>query len=253
MPHAIEPPQLVELPQPVCRTGNRQPQCPHGRDPLRCKSVAVPVARLSGRGPVPRDGVWRAQAATARGRTMLTRMLLLILCVTSISCSDDPPPAPPPDPHAQEAAARLNAASTAVKKEERKLYLLKRDLEPQEQAAAYHVFSTTLPPGLTIKGLRTVYLDPRKGGDSINFEEPDDRTDAEKENLEKVREFANKFAAECRQPDSPTAKKVAAEIDALPLTKELHEQQRLVDKLRLERNEAQAAMPPEEPRPSSPD
>jgi hypothetical protein len=33
----------------------------------------------------------------------------------------------------------------------------------------------------------------------------------------------------------------------------LHEQQRLVDKLRLERNEAQAAMPPEEPRPSSPD
>ena len=213
MPHATEPPQLVELPQPVCRTGNRQPQCPQGRDPLRCKAVAGPV-RNFGRGLVPRDGVRRAPAARARRRTMLTRMLPLLLCVTSISCADEPPPAPPPDTHAQEAAARLNAASMAVKKEERKLYLLKRDLEPQEQAAAYHVFSTTLPPELTIKGLRTVYLDPRKGGDSINFEEPDDRTDAEQDNLQKVRDFANKFAADCRQPDSPTAKKIAAEINA---------------------------------------
>jgi hypothetical protein len=141
----------------------------------------------------------------------------------------------------------LNAASTALRKEERKLYLLKRDLEPQEQAAAYHVFSTTLPPGLTIQGLRTVSLDPRKGGEGINFEEPDDRTDAEKDNLQKVREFANKFAAECRQPDSPTAKKIVAEIDALPVTKELRQQQELVDKLRVERNEAQAAMPLDKP------
>jgi hypothetical protein len=253
MPNATQPPQLVELPQPVCRTGDCQPQRSQGRDPLRCLAVAGPVARLSGRGLVARDGVRRAPTAAARGRTMLTRILLFFLCVMSISCANDPPPAPPPDTHAQEAAARLNAASMAVKKEERKLYLLKRDLEPREQAAAYHVFSTTLPPGLTIQGLRTVYLDPRKGGDSINFEEPDDRTDAEKENLEKVREFANKFAAECRQPDSPTAKKIAAEIDALPLTKELHQQQKLVEKLSLERNEAQAAVPSDEPRPSSPE
>jgi hypothetical protein len=141
----------------------------------------------------------------------------------------------------------LNAASTVLKKEERKLYLLKRDLEPREQAAAYHVFTTTLPPGLTIKGLRTVYLDPRKGGEGIEFEEADDRTDAERDNLQKVREFANKFAAECRQPDSPTAKKVAAEIDAIPVTKELHQQQELVEKLRRERNEAQAAVPSDKP------
>ena len=69
MHHAVEPPQLVkELPQPVCRTGNRQPQCPHGRDPLRCKSVAVPVARLSGRGPIPQRRRFAAgQAVTARG------------------------------------------------------------------------------------------------------------------------------------------------------------------------------------------
>ena len=75
-----------------------------------------------------------------------------------------------------------------------------------------------LPQELTTKGLRTEYLDPRRGGDSIDFEPdgPDEHTDAEKANLQKVREFANKFAAECKQPDSPTAKKVAAELNALP-------------------------------------
>ena len=64
-----------------------------------------------------------------------------------------------------------------------------------------------------------------------------------------MREFTNKFAAECKEPDSPTAKKVAAEIDALAISKELRQQQELVDKLRRERNEAQAAMPsPEKPK-----
>jgi hypothetical protein len=107
-----------------------------------------------------------------------------------------------------------------------------------------------LPQGLTTKGLRTEYLDPRRGGDSIDFEPngPDEHTDAEKANLQKVREFTNKFAAECKQPDSPTAKKIAAEIDALPVTQELRQQQELVDKLRRERDEAQAAMPPDQPK-----
>ncbi len=185
----------------------------------------------------------RERTAAARIRSVLPRVLICCLCVASASCADDPPPPPSADTETPDPAVqRLNAASSALKKEERKLYLLKRDLEPQEKAAAYHVFSTTLPSGLTLKGLHTD-LDPRRGGESINFEEPDDRTDAEKDNLEKVREFANKFAAECRQPDSPTAKKVAAEINALPVTKELQQQQALVDKLQRERNEAQAAMP----------
>jgi hypothetical protein len=188
------------------------------------------------------------QAVQRAAQQVHTRLLLMCLCAVSASCAQEPPPAPPPDTRAQDAAEKLNAASIALRKEERKLLLLKRDLQPQEQAAAYHVFSTTLRPGLTLKGLRTVYLDPRRGGESISFDEPDDRTDAEKENLQKVREFANKFAAECKQPDSPTAKKIAAEIDALPVTKELRQQQELVDKLTRERNEAQAAMPPEKPR-----
>jgi len=128
--------------------------------------------------------------------------------------------------------------------------LLQRDHQSQEQAAAYHVFGTMLPQGLTLKGLRTVYLDPRRGGDGIDFEPDgaDDHTDAEKANLQKVREFANKFAAECKQPDSPTAKKVAAEIDALPVTKELRHEQELVNKLGRERDEAQAAVPLDQPK-----
>lgn len=180
-------------------------------------------------------------------RRMLSRIVLACLCVASASCAKEPPPAPPPDTSAQEAAARLNAASMALKKEERKLYLLQRDLEPKERDAAYHVFCTMLPQGLTIKGLRTVYLDPRRGGDSIDFEGADDHTDAEQDNLQKVRDFTNKFAAECQRPDSPAAKKIAAEIDALPITKELRQQQQLVEKLRRERNEAEAAMPPDKP------
>jgi hypothetical protein len=174
------------------------------------------------------------------------RSLLLSVCLAAVSCAQEPPPEAPPAAPTQE-AVRLNAASMALKKEERKLYLLKRDEQAKELAAVHHVFSTMLPPGLTIKGLRTAFLDPRRGGESINFEESDDRTDAEQANLQKVREFADKFAAECKQPDSPTAKKVAAAIDALPITKELREQQELVDKLRHEHGDAQAAMPADKP------
>jgi hypothetical protein len=182
-----------------------------------------------------------------RGRTTLTRLLMACVCVAIASCAQEPPPEPPPDTAAQEAAERLNAASMALKKEERKLYLLKRDLEPKEREAAYHVFMTMLPQGLTIKGLRTIYLDPRRNGEGIDFEGSDDHTDAENDNLQKVRDFAKQFAAECQRPDSPAAKKIAAEIDALPVTKELRQQQQLVDKLRGERNEAKAAMPPDKP------
>ncbi len=64
-----------------------------------------------------------------------------------------------------------------------------------------------------------------------------------------MRELTNELAAECKEPDSPTEKKIAAEIDALAITKELRQQQEQVDKLRRERNEAQAAMPsPEKPK-----
>jgi hypothetical protein len=179
-----------------------------------------------------------------------SRILLLCLCIASASCAQEPPPAPPPAAPGQDAAAQLNAASMALKKEERKLYLLKRDAQPKEQAAAFRVFSTMLPQGLTLKGLHTQYLDPRRGGASIDFEpsDSDEHTDAEKANLQKVREFANKFAAECQQPNSPTAKKIGAEIDALPTTKQQREQQQLVDKLRHARDEAQAAVPAEKPK-----
>jgi hypothetical protein len=181
---------------------------------------------------------------------MQTRILLTCLCLAAVSCAKEPPPVPPPATPADDPVARLNAASVALRKEQRKLYLLQRDQQSQEQAAAYHVFSVMLPQGLTIKGLHTVYLDPRRGGDSIDFEPDgaDDHTDAEKANLQKVREFTNKFAAESKQPGSPTAKKVAAEIDALPVTKELRQQQKLVDKLRHERDEAQAAVPLDKPK-----
>jgi hypothetical protein len=181
---------------------------------------------------------------------MQMRVLLACLCVASASCAQEPPPEPPPVTPAQDPAVRLDAASVALKKAERKLYLLKRDQQPQDQNAACRVFYTMLPQGLTTKGLRTVYLDPRRGGDSIDFEPngPDEHTDAENANLQKVREFTNKFAAECKQPGSPTATKVAAEIDALSVTKELRQQQELVDKLRHERDEAQAAMPPDQPK-----
>ena len=181
---------------------------------------------------------------------MQTRILLTCLCLAAVSCAKEAPPEPPPVTPAEDLVARLNAASVVLRKEQRKLYLRQRDHQSQEQAAAYRVFCTMLPQGLTIKGLHTVYLDPRRGGDGIDFEPDgaDDHTDAEKANLQKVREFTNKFAAECKRPDSPTAKKVAAEIDALPVTKELRQQQQLVDKLRRERDEAQAAVPLEKPK-----
>src|ERR1700677_419175 len=102
MPNATQPPQLVELPQAVCRTGDCQPQRSQGRDQLRCLAVAGPVARLSGRRLAARCGVRRAPTAAERGGAMLTRILLFFLCVMSISCANDPPPAPPPDTHAQE-------------------------------------------------------------------------------------------------------------------------------------------------------
>jgi hypothetical protein len=201
--------------------------------PLETEQIVEPCRSLIGQRAV-------------RGRTTLTRILLTCLCVAS--CAQEPPPAPPPDSAAHDAAAaRLNAASMALKKEERKLYLLKRDLEPKERDAAYHVFSTMLPQGLTIKGLRTVYLDPRRSSEGIDFEGSDDHTDAENDNLQKVREFAKQFAAECQRPDSAAAKKIAAEVDALPVTKELREQQQLVEKLRGERNQAQGAMPADKP------
>jgi hypothetical protein len=110
------------------------------------------------------------------------RVLLLSACLAAVSCAQEPPPEPPPAAPTQE-AVRLNAASMALKKEERKLYLLKRDEQAKELAAVYHVFATMLPPGLTIKGLRTTFLDPRRGGESINFEESDEHTDAEQANL----------------------------------------------------------------------
>ena len=180
---------------------------------------------------------------------MQTRLLLMCLCLASVSCAQEPPPAPPQETPGPDPAIRLNAASMALRKEERKLYLLKRDQEPQERAAAYRVFSAMLPPGLTVKGLQTESLDPRRGGGSIDFDPngSEEHTEADKANLEKVRQFTNQFAAECKQPDSPTARKVAAEIDALPVTKELRHQQEVVDKLRHERNEAQEATPAEKP------
>ncbi len=250
MPDATEPEEPVErYRSPIAELEIANHNAHTGQGRTHGTTAAGPVERAAGRRLVKRGALRRTLTGAASGRTMLTRILPFFLCVTSFSCANDPPPAPPPDPHDQNTVLRLNAAKMALKKEERKLYLLKRDLEPLEQAAAYHVFSTTLPQGLTIKGLHTVYLDPRRGGDGINFEEPDDRTDAEKDNLQKVREFANKFAAECRQPDSPTAKKVAAEIDALPVAKELRQQQELVERLRRERNEAEAAVPLDQPHP----
>jgi len=100
---------------------------------------------------------------------------------------------------------------------------------------------STLPQGLTAEGLFTV--NPTLGAADVNFaSDINSHSTDEKNNLQKVREYADKFAAESRQPDSEIARKISEDLAGLESTKDLRRQQELVDRLRRERDEAQAAI-----------
>ncbi len=100
---------------------------------------------------------------------------------------------------------------------------------------------STLPPGTTAEGLFTA--NPTLGAADVNFaSDINSHSTDEKNNLQKVREYADKFAAESKQPDSEIARKIGEDVAGLQSTKDLRHQQELVDRLRRERDEAQAAI-----------
>jgi hypothetical protein len=162
--------------------------------------------------------------------------LVICLCVAFASCSQQPPqpPTPPQDP-----VARLNEASTALAREERKLESLSVDYNLNELAAATYIFRQSLPAGATTEGLNN--FDPREGG-NVYFADDGEHNDKEKANLKKIQELVDKFAAALKDPASETASRVAAHMASWEDTRKFLRQKDLVEKLRRERDEAQAAI-----------
>jgi hypothetical protein len=169
--------------------------------------------------------------------TRFATLLVVSISVLCISCGQSAPPAA----QVRDPIARLNAASEALRAEEPTLADLSTSARIQTEHIRLQVFRETLPKGLSAKGL-SIFCYPDRGADSIEFGSDFEPNDADQARLKKLREYADIFAAECKQPNSEISRAIAEQADNDEWVQKLRHQQDLVDKLQRERDEAQAAI-----------